>query len=60
MASSSSAKFKVDDMVRISKTRQPFDKGYLPNWTEQIVGLCVPVFHFYNHYKVSRLLTTIN
>ena len=32
----SSAKFKVGDKVRISKTRRAFDKGYLPNWTEEI------------------------
>ena len=32
----STAKFKIDDKVRISKTRRAFDKGYLPNWTEEI------------------------
>ncbi len=30
------AKFKVNDKVRISKTRQTFGKGYLANWTEEI------------------------
>ena len=34
--SKSTAKFKVGDKVRISKTRRAFDKGYLPNWTEEI------------------------
>ena len=29
-------KLKVSDKVRISKTRQIFAKGYLPNWTEEI------------------------
>ena len=30
-------KFKVGDKVRISKyKRQIFDKGYTPNWTEEI------------------------
>jgi hypothetical protein len=29
-------KFKVGDMVRISKTRKIFDKGYLPNWSEEL------------------------
>mgnify|MGYP002144364721 CR=1 FL=1 len=29
-------KFAVGDKVRISKTRRVFDKGYLPNWTEEI------------------------
>lgn len=27
---------KVGDKVRISKTRRTFDKGYLPNWTDEI------------------------
>ena len=30
-------KFKVGDKVRISKyKRKIFDKGYTPNWTEEI------------------------
>ena len=29
-------KLKVGDKVRISKTRRTFDKGNLPNWTEEI------------------------
>ena len=29
-------KLKSGDRVRISKTRRIFDKGYLPNWTEEI------------------------
>jgi len=29
-------KLKAGDNVRISKTRRVFDKGYLPNWTEEI------------------------
>ena len=28
--------FKVGDKVRISEARQPFQKGYLPHWTEEI------------------------
>ena len=36
VAGKSTAKFKVDDKVRISKTRRALDKGYLPNWTEEI------------------------
>ena len=35
--SKSTAKFKVGDKVQISKTRRAFDKGYLPNWTEEIL-----------------------
>ena len=34
---SSKPKFKVGDKVRISKyKREVFDKGYTPNWTEEI------------------------
>ena len=29
-------KLEVGQKVRISKTRRAFDKGYLPNWTEEI------------------------
>ena len=27
-------KFKVGDFVCINKTKRPFDKSYLPNWTQ--------------------------
>lgn len=30
------SKFKVGDYVRISKYKNVFDKGYLPNWTTEI------------------------
>ena len=29
-------KYKVNSLVRISKARRTFKKGYLPNWTEEI------------------------
>ena len=29
-------KFKVGDRVRISKYKNIFDKGYMPNWSEEI------------------------
>ena len=29
-------KFKVDDHVRISKYKNIFAKGYMPNWSEEI------------------------
>ena len=36
-ASSTKPKFKVGDKVRISKyKRKVFDKGYTPNWTEEV------------------------
>ena len=30
-----SPKFKVDDHVRISKYKNIFSKGYVPNWSEE-------------------------
>ena len=37
MPQTSKPKFKVGDKVRISKyKRKVFDKGYTPNWTEEI------------------------
>ncbi len=35
-SSSKSAKFKVDDTVRISKKKSIFEKGYTPRWTEEL------------------------
>src|SRR6201995_1012763 len=32
----SKAKFKTGDKVRISRTKSTFEKGYLPNWSEQL------------------------
>ena len=31
-----SAKFKVGDHVRVSKYKNIFSKGYIPNWSEEI------------------------
>ena len=31
-----SPKFKVDDHVRISKCKNIFEKGYVPNWSEEV------------------------
>lgn len=39
-------KFKVDDKVRLSRFKKIFDKGYLPNWTNEI-------------FTVSKILPTI-
>ena len=30
-------RIKVGDHVRVSKARRVFDKGYLPNWTEEVI-----------------------
>ena len=32
-------KFKVDDIVRISKYKNIFAKGYVPNWSEELLWL---------------------
>ena len=32
-------KFKVGDKVRISKKKGTFEKGYLPNWTEEVFSI---------------------
>ena len=35
--SSAKPKFKIGDMIRISKyKRKVFDKGYTPNWSEEV------------------------
>lgn len=41
-------KFKVGDKVRISKYKKVFDKGYLPNWTNEIFTV----------YKVQTTIPT--
>lgn len=33
-------KFKIGDKVRISKAKQPFRRGYLQNWSEEIFTIC--------------------
>ena len=32
-------KFKVGDKVRFSKKKGTFEKGYLPNWTEEVFSI---------------------
>ena len=32
----SKPKFKIGDRVRLSKIKRHFEKGYAPNWTEEI------------------------
>ena len=36
-------KFKVNDFVRINKTKRTFDKGYLPNWTQELFQILAVV-----------------
>ncbi|GIY26777.1 uncharacterized transposon-derived protein F54H12.3 [Caerostris darwini] len=39
-------RFAVDDVVRISKARKVFKKGYLPGWTEEM-------FKIYKRYPTN-------
>ena len=39
-------KFKIDDLVRISRYKNIFTKGYMPNWSEEI-------------YVVSKIKNTV-
>jgi hypothetical protein len=41
----SSPKFKINDVVRVSRYRGTFDKGYLPNWSEE-------------YYRVTKIENT--
>ena len=41
-----SFKFKEGDLVRISKSKKFFDKGYTPNWTREIFRI---------HQKIARV-----
>lgn len=37
------SKFKVGDFVRINKTKRTFEKGYLPNWTQELFKITAVV-----------------
>ena len=37
------SKLKVGDYVRINKTKRTFDKGYLPNWTQELFKIITVV-----------------
>jgi hypothetical protein len=39
-------KLKPGDQVRISKNKRTFEKGYLPNWTEEIFKIKKPLKKF--------------
>ena len=52
---SSKPKFKVGDKVGISKyKRKVFDKGYTPNWTEEIPLVEKNPIHKSNHPQIKR------
>ena len=43
------------DLVRISKTKKIFDKGYLPNWTDELFKVDSSVRHPKRVYKLRDL-----
>ena len=47
-------KFKVGDHVRISKYRNIFAKGYIPNWSEEIF-LLVKLRILYHGHMLSMI-----
>jgi hypothetical protein len=54
-------KFKVNDFVRISKNKTIFEKGYIPNWSTEIiqivkVKLTNPVTYVLKDYKNETIL----
>lgn len=53
-SSSKKPRFRVGDVVRISKTKKTFEKGYFPNWTTKLftVSKRIPDRHPYV-YKIQ-------
>ena len=47
-------KFSVGDQVRISKARQTFKKGYLPNWTEEVFTIAKQIPRKPPVYKIAH------
>jgi hypothetical protein len=58
MAHSDSIKFryKIDDTVRISKTKGVFEKGYTPNWTIEIFKITKQIPRVPPVYRIKDLL----
>ena len=44
---------RKNDKIRIPTLKTPWDKGYLPNWTEEIFKISGPVNHLKKVYKVK-------
>ena len=42
----SKPKFKINDIVRVSRYHETFDKGYIPNWSEE-------------YYRITKIKNTI-
>ena len=53
---STRSKLNVGDFVRINKTKRTFDKGYLPNWTQELFKISAVVkTQFPITYKIEDL-----
>ena len=52
-ASSDKAKFQTKEPVRISSAKTIFDKGYLPNWTDEVFKIKESVNHPKKVYKIE-------
>lgn len=48
-------KFKVGDKVRISKNKYLFDKGYTPNWTQELFIISEVIIRDIPVYKIKDL-----
>lgn len=49
-------KFKQGDLVRISKTKRTFEKGYRPNWTREIFKVTTVYKKALPEYRLQDLL----
>ena len=52
----SSFKFQVGDKVRVSKMKMTFEKGYRPNWTDEIFKIVKQITRSPPVYKVKDLM----
>jgi hypothetical protein len=48
--------FKIGDIVRISKLKNIFAKGYEPNWTQQVFIISVALPRFPPVFRINDLL----
>ena len=54
-ASSDEQKFSQKEPVRISSAKTVFDKGYLPNWTDEVFKISDTVKHPKKVYKIEDI-----
>ena len=54
-----SCKFSIGDRVRLSKAKRTFKKGYLPNWTEELLTVVkcietIPLVKFWKEHSMPK------